>query len=76
MPKEVWRAYSINVEAKANRESTKTRKAFQAERESNRNDFISQTDSLFNSNFEGFKVQLGNEKDGFEDFTIKPENLR
>jgi hypothetical protein len=28
------------------------------------------------SNFEGFKVQLGNdEKTGFEDFTIKPENL-
>jgi hypothetical protein len=57
----------------ANRESTKQEEAF-AERESNRNDFISQTDSFLISNFEGFKVQLGNERDGFEDF-IKPENL-
>lgn len=40
-----------------------------------RNDFVSKTESLFNSNFEGFKIQLGNEKDGFEEFTIKPENI-
>lgn len=40
-----------------------------------RNNFVSKTESLFSNNFEGFKVQLGDEKTGFEDFTIKPENL-
>lgn len=40
-----------------------------------KNDFISKTENLLNSNFEGFKVQLGDDKSGFEDFTIKPENL-
>jgi len=40
-----------------------------------RNSFVSKTESLFNSNFEGFKVQLGDEKTGFEEFTVKPENL-
>lgn len=49
--------------------------AYSIEREATRNDFISKTESLFNSNFEGFKVQLGDEKIGFEEVSIKPENL-
>lgn len=40
-----------------------------------RDNFVSRTKSLFNSNFEGFKIQLGDEKTGFEDFSFKPDNL-
>lgn len=54
---------------------SKQEEAFEAENKVMRDSFVSRTESLFNSNFEGFKVQLGNEKDGFEDFIIKPENL-
>lgn len=49
--------------------------AYAIERESKRNDFIAKTESLFNSDFEGFKIQLGDEKNGFEELTIKPDNL-
>ena len=49
--------------------------AYSVERENSRNDFISKTDSLFNSNFEGFKIQLGDEKIGFQELSIKPDNL-
>lgn len=49
--------------------------AYTVERETSRNDFISKTESLFNSNFEGFKIQLGDEKIGFQELSIKPENL-
>lgn len=49
--------------------------AYSIERETSRNDFISKTESLFNNNFEGFKIQLGDEKIGFEEISIKPENL-
>lgn len=49
--------------------------AYNVEREASRNDFISKTDSLFNNNFEGFKIQLGDEKIGFQELSIKPENL-
>jgi hypothetical protein len=46
------------------------------ERDSNRNDFISKTEDLFNRDFEGFKIKLGDEKMGFEEFSIKPDNLK
>jgi hypothetical protein len=49
--------------------------AYTVEREASRNDFISKTESLFNNNFEGFKIQLGDEKIGFQELSIKPENL-
>jgi hypothetical protein len=39
-----------------------------------RDNFVSRPSLCF-SNFEGFKVQLGDEENRFEDFTIKPENL-
>jgi len=41
----------------------------------NRNDYITQTEKIFTDNFEGFKVKVGNEKTGFEELTIKPENI-
>jgi len=50
--------------------------AYNVERETSRNDFISKTESLFNNNFEGFKIQLGDEKIGFQELSIKPENLK
>lgn len=49
--------------------------AYIIERETSRNDFISKTESLFNRNFEGFKIKLGDEKIGFEDLSIKPDNI-
>jgi hypothetical protein len=64
-------------EAKQLLESQKQQEeAYSIERDSSRNDFISKTESLFNSNFEGFKIKLGDEKIGFEDFSIKPDNLK
>lgn len=63
-------------EAKKLLESQKQQEeAYSVERETSRNDFISKTESLFNSNFEGFKIQLGDEKIGFEEISIKPENI-
>ena len=56
-------------------DQTKQEEQFNIAREESRNDFIAKTDSLFNNNFEGFKIQLGDEKNGFEEFSIKPENL-
>jgi hypothetical protein len=41
----------------------------------NRNDYVTQTEKIFTDNFEGFKVKVGNEKTGFEELTIKPENI-
>lgn len=41
----------------------------------NRNDYIAQTEKIFTDNFEGFKVKVGNEKTGFEELVIKPENI-
>jgi len=41
-----------------------------------RNDFVSKTDSAFKElSNEGFRMQLGNEELGFEDFVIKPDNI-
>lgn len=55
---------------------TKQEEQFQAQREVFRNDFISKTESLFNNDFEGFKIQLGDKDTGFEDLSIRPENLK
>lgn len=41
----------------------------------NRNDYVAQTEKIFTDSFEGFKVKVGNEKIGFEELTIKPENI-
>jgi len=53
----------------------KQEEEFDAVNKATRDKFISRTESLFDSNFEGFKIQLGDKETGFEDFTIKPENL-
>jgi len=53
----------------------KQEEEFFAKLNGQRNDFVSRTESFFSNNFEGFKVQLGDKETGFEDFTIKPENL-
>ncbi len=42
----------------------------------NRNDYIAKTEQVFPDNFEGFKVKVGNEKTGFEDLIVKPENIQ
>jgi hypothetical protein len=66
----------LRIEARQQVENqSKQEEAFEAENKVVRDNFVSRTESLFSSNFEGFKVQLGDEKTGFEDFTIKPENL-
>jgi hypothetical protein len=53
----------------------KQEEEFDATNKAVRDKFISRTESLFTNNFEGFKIQLGDEETGFEDFTIKPDNL-
>jgi len=50
-------------------------KEAQEEWDFKRNDFVKKTESFFDSGFEGFKMQLGDEKTGFEEFVVKPENL-
>ena len=42
----------------------------------NRNDYIAKTEQVFTDNFEGFKIKVGNEKTGFEDLIVKPENIQ
>lgn len=54
----------------------KQEEEFNIDREAKRNSFVSKTEALFNSNFEGFKVQLGDSTIGFEEVSIKPENLK
>ena len=48
---------------------------FSKEVEQKRNSFVSKTEALFNRDFEGFKIKLGDDAIGFEEFSIKPENL-
>jgi hypothetical protein len=45
------------------------------DRDAKRNTFIARTEALFNRDFEGFKIKLGDEKIGFEEHSIRPENL-
>jgi hypothetical protein len=44
--------------------------------EQNTKDFQFKTDEVFSSNFEGFKVKVGNEKDGFEEFVVNPDDVQ
>lgn len=60
---------------KAIENQQKQEEEFDAKNQAVRDAFVSRTESLFNNNFEGFKIQLGDKETGFEDFTIKPENL-
>lgn len=53
----------------------KQEEEFDATNKAVRDKFVSRTESLFTNNFEGFKIQLGDEATGFEDFTVKPDNL-
>jgi hypothetical protein len=39
-------------------------------------DFTEKTNSVFTDDFEGFKFKVGNEKTGFEELTVKPENIQ
>jgi len=48
---------------------------FSKEVETKRNNFVSKTEALFSRDFEGFKIKLGDNETGFEEFSIKPENL-
>ena len=40
-----------------------------------REDYVAQTESYFSKDFDGIKVQLGNDEIGFEEVSIKPDNL-
>ncbi len=48
---------------------------FSRDLEQKRNSFVSKTEALFNRDFEGFKIKLGDDAIGFEELSIKPENL-
>lgn len=54
---------------------TNQEEEFSKEVEQKRNSFVSKTEALFNRDFEGFKIKLGDDAIGFEEFSIKPENL-
>jgi len=54
---------------------TNQEEEFSKELETKRNNFVSKTEALFNRDFEGFKIKLGDNETGFEEFSIKPENL-
>lgn len=41
-----------------------------------RTDFETATESVFSKDFEGFKVKVGDEKSGFEEFIIKPSDIK
>lgn len=45
-------------------------------RQGNYADYLAKTESVFSKDFEGFKIKLGNEDIGFEDVSIKPDNLQ
>jgi hypothetical protein len=54
---------------------TNQEEEFSKDLEQKRNSFVSKTEALFNRDFEGFKIKLGDDAIGFEEFSIKPENL-
>lgn len=39
-------------------------------------DYTAKTNSVFTNDFEGFKIKVGNEKTGFEELVVKPENIQ
>ncbi len=41
-----------------------------------RDEFLAKTNARFTDNFEGFKIKLGNETDGFEVVSFKPDNIK
>lgn len=41
-----------------------------------RNEFLEKTKAIFNDNFEGFKVKLGNDTIGFTEVAFKPDNIQ
>jgi hypothetical protein len=45
-------------------------------RQSNYADYVAKTESVFSKDFDGFKIKLGNDTIGFEDVSIKPDNLQ
>lgn len=57
-------------------DQTKQEEEFKVDRDTKRNSFVSKTEALFNGDFEGFKIKLGDDVIGFEEFSIKPENLK
>lgn len=54
---------------------TNQEEEFSKEVETKRNNFVSKTEALFSRDFEGFKIKLGDDVTGFEEFSIRPENL-
>ena len=41
-----------------------------------REDYVAKTENIFTKDFEGFKLKVGDEKSGFEEISIKPENIQ
>jgi hypothetical protein len=66
MPKEGLTSIFNCVETRQQVENqSKQEEAFEAENKVVRDNFVSRTESLFSNNFEGFKVQLGDEENRF-----------
>lgn len=45
-------------------------------RQGNYADYLAKTESVFSKDFEGFKIKLGNDEIGFEDVSVKPDNIQ
>lgn len=63
--------------AKAELESSqKQQEEYSLAMAKNREDYVSKTNDIFTKDFEGFKLKVGDEKTGFEEISIKPENIQ
>jgi hypothetical protein len=45
-------------------------------RQENRNDYLTKIESVFSKDFDGIKVKMGNDEIGYEEVSMKPENLQ
>lgn len=45
-------------------------------RKSNYDDYVSKTEAYFSKDFDGIKIKMGNDEIGYEEVSIKPDNLQ
>lgn len=48
----------------------------EAARKRNYDDYVSKTEAYFSKDFDGIKIKMGNDEIGYEEVSIKPENLQ
>lgn len=64
-------------EAKTNWEDLiQQQESIELARKTNNDDYLAKTEAYFSKDFDGIKVKLGNDEIGFEEISIKPENIQ